>query len=156
MIGLMRFELLLNEGVIGVVGITNFFLLDRLRRRSSHAKVTKNNTPPAEATTIPAISPVESNIPEELNGSFSDGSALGSAFGLGVMVVENVLGEVMLDDVADIASTSDVLEDEELVVLVALELLILVEAPLSVVEVAAIASRAVSLMLHLTNVSDAL
>lgn len=152
----MRFELLLNEGVIGVVGITNFFLLDRLRRRSSHAKATRNKTPPAEATTIPAISPVESNTPGELDGTFPDGSAVGAAFGVGVVVVEDVLEDITLDDDADTASTSDVLADERLVVLVALEVLVLVEAPLNAVEVAAIATRAVNLMLHLTNDSVAL
>lgn len=152
----MRFELLLNEEVIGVVGITNFFLLDRFRRRSSHAKVTRNSTPPAEATTIPAISPVESNTPGELNDTFSDGSAVGAALGVGVIVVEDVLEEVTLDDDADTASTSDVLADEGPVVLVALEVLVLVEAPLNVVEDAAIATRAVNLILHLTNDSVAL
>ncbi|KAH0387098.1 hypothetical protein KCU92_g1912, partial [Aureobasidium melanogenum] len=152
----MRFELLLNEGVIGVVGITNFFLLDRLRRRSSHARATRNNTPPAEATTIPAISPVESNTPGELNAAFPDESAVGSAFGLGGIIVEDVLDKFALDDDADVASTPDVLADEELAVPVALEVLVLVEAPLNAVEDAAIATRAVNLMLHLTNDSVAL
>lgn len=148
----MRFELLLNEGVIGVVGITNFFLLVRLRRRSSHAKATRNNTPPAEATTIPAISPVESNTPGELNGTFADESAVGVTFGFCVTVVEKALEEVTFDD--DVGA--DVLVNEELIVLVALGVLVLVEAPLNTVEDAAIATRAVNLMLHLTNVSVAL
>lgn len=148
----MRFGLLLNEGVIGVVGITNFFLLVRLRRRSSHAKATRNRTPPAEATTIPAISPVESNTPGELNGTFADESAVVVAFGFCVTVVEEALEEVTFDD--DVGA--DVLVNEEVIVLVALGVLVLVEAPLNTVEDAAIATRAVNLMLHLTNVSVAL
>ncbi|KAG9965700.1 hypothetical protein KCU61_g1553, partial [Aureobasidium melanogenum] len=108
----------------------------------SHANATRSKTPPTEATTIPAISPVESSTPGEFDGTFPDGSAVGSAFGVGVMVVEDVLEEVTLDDDADAAGTSDVLADEELVVLVALEVLVLVEAPLNAVEDAAIATRA--------------
>lgn len=152
----MRLGLLLNEGVIGVVGITNFFLLVRLRRRSSHARATRSKTPPAEATTIPAISPVESNTPGELNGTFFDDSTVGVAFGLCVMVVEEALEEVTFDDDVSAASTSDVLADKEPIVLVALEVLVLVKAPLNAVEDAAIATRAVNLMLHLTNDSVAL
>jgi hypothetical protein len=173
MIGLARFESLPNDGVIGVVGIANFFLLDRLRLRSTHLKATKSRTPPADATTIPAISPVESNMPvgcedgvvEELDDTFCDGSAFGNALGVGVMTTEDVLGSAALDDDADIVVDvsvdvpTEMLDDvvgDVLVELATLEVLVWVEAPLKAVEDAAISASDVDRISQRTKDSVAL
>lgn len=129
--------MLLEESVIEVVGIANLFFLARLRRRNSHTKATRSKTPPAEAMTIPTMSPVVTDTPEEVDDTF----------GVGVVFV----------------NPSDVAADEELLVLVVLKVvLVLVDEWLDDVDAVdavdddASCTSAVDRILQRTKVSDAL